>query len=190
MLPLAADGEGPNNQRPGCTGMADKVDIDYRSAFLPTMEALSRDGALLVSVDNSGRPSGMTIGWATLGIIWGRQILTVLVRPSRNTYRLIEQAGDFTVNLLPVELGSALDYWGKHSGKTENKWSRTGLRPAPARRVRSPIVEQGILHFECRVIHRHDLVPGHLAPELVPAYYPSGNYHRVYHGEIVACYGR
>ncbi len=169
--------------------MAQKVDIDVRDAFLPTMEALSRDGALLVSVNRSGQPGGMTFGWGTIGLIWGRRIFTVLVRPSRNTCRLIEEVGDFTVNLLPSNLGHALDYWGKVSGRNEDKWARTGLRPAPSRRVRSPIVEQGVLHFECRVVHRGDLAPEGLLPELASAYYASGDYHRMYHGEILACYG-
>ena len=166
-----------------------KVDIDYRDAFLPTMEAMSRDGVLLVSLDSRGRPGGMTFSWGTIGTIWGRQIFTLLVRPSRNSYRLLESTGDFTVNVLPAALGAAVDFWGKNSGRDVDKWARMGLTPTPSRRVRSPIVEQGILHFECRIINRHDLVPDNLAPELTPAYYASGDYHRVFYGEILACYG-
>ncbi len=169
--------------------MPTKVDIDFRDAFLPTMEAMSRDGVLLVSLDGRGRPGGMTFSWGTIGSIWGRQIFTILVRPSRNSYRLLENTGDFTVNVLPSELASALDYWGKNSGREVDKWAKTGLTPAPSRRVSSPIVEQGILHFECRIVHRHDLEPANLAPELIPAYYASGDHHRVYYGEILACYG-
>lgn len=169
--------------------MPTKVDIDFRDAFLPTMEAMSRDGVLLVSLDGRGHPGGMTFSWGTIGSIWGRQIFTILVRPSRNSYRLLENTGDFTVNVLPSELASALDYWGKNSGREVDKWAKTGLTPAPSRRVRSPIVEQGILHFECRIVHRHDLEPANLAPELIPAYYASGDHHRVYYGEILACYG-
>lgn len=169
--------------------MATKKDVDYRDAFFPTMEALSRGGALLVSTDEQGKPSGMTIGWGTLGIVWWRPIFTVLVRPSRNTYRLIEASGEFTVNILPPELKSALGYWGKVSGRDEDKWAKTGLKPAPSRQVSSPIVEQGILHFECKVVHRHDMIPSNLAPELDSTYYAQGDYHRVYHGQILACYG-
>lgn len=169
--------------------MAVKTDIDYREAFLPTMEALLRDGALLVSADETGKPGGMTFSWGTIGTIWGRPIFTVTVRPSRNSFRLLEATRDFTVNLLPRSMSSALDLWGKSSGREADKWARSGLRPAPSRRVTSPIVEQGILHFECRIIHSHDLQPERMAPELIPAYYASGDYHRVYQGEIVACYG-
>ena len=166
-----------------------KADINFRDAFLPTMEAMSRDGVLLVSLDSRGRPGGMTFSWGTIGTIWGRQIFTLLVRPSRNSYRLLESTGDFTVNVLPAALGAAVDFWGKNSGRDVDKWARMGLTPTPSRRVRSPIVEQGILHFECRIINRHDLVPDNLAPELTPAYYASGDYHRVFYGEILACYG-
>jgi len=169
--------------------MATKRDIDYKDAFLPTMEALSRGGALVVSTDEDGRPSGMTIGWGSIGNVWWRPIFTVLVRPSRNTYRLIEATGEFTVNVLPAELKDALAYWGKVSGRDEDKWAKTGLKPAPSRLVRAPIVEQGILHFECKVVHRHDMIPSNLAPELASTYYSQGDYHRIYHGQILACYG-
>ncbi len=169
--------------------MAEKVDIDYRDAFLPIMEALTHQGALLVSADSNRQPGGMTIGWGTMGEIWGRHIFTVLVRPSRNTYRLIELTGDFTVNVLPAELSSAVDYFGRVSGRNEDKWQKTNLHPVPSRRVHSPIVDEGILHLECKIVHRHDLVPTNIAPEIIPAFYPSGDFHRVYQGEIVACYG-
>ncbi len=184
----AADDSGRTADRRACMTVA-KTDIDYRDAFLPTMEAMARDGVLLVSTDSLRRPNGMTVSWGTIGQIWSRHVFVVLVRPSRNTYRLLENTGDFTINVLPSELASALDYWGKVSGRDHDKWARTGLRPAPSRMVRSPIVEQGILHFECRVVHRHDLVPTNLVPELISAYYPSDDFHRVYYGEIVACYG-
>jgi len=184
MAPL-----GSGNTPDRGVSVAAKVDIDIREAFLPTMEAMSRDGVLLVSLDARQRPGGMTFSWGTLGAIWGRHIFTILVRPSRNSFRLLESTGDFTVNVLPSSYASAVDYWGKHSGREVDKWAKTGLTPSPSRRVRSPIVEQGILHFECRIVHRHDLVAANLAPELVPAYYPSGDLHRVYYGEIVACYG-
>lgn len=169
--------------------MAAKYDLDYREAFLPTMEALLRDGALLVSIDRSGKPGGMTFGWGTIGTIWGRPIFSVLVRPTRHTFGLIEATDDFTVNILPRSMGEALDFWGKHSGRDVDKWAKTGLTPVPARQVRSPIVAEGVLHFECRVVHHNSMDPGTVAPELVPAYYSTGDYHRVFHGEIVACYG-
>lgn len=169
--------------------MAEKTDLDYREAFLPTMEALLRDGVLLISLDRDRKPGGMTFSWGTIGHIWGRPIFTIMVRHSRNTFGLVEATQDFTVNVLPKSMAPALDFWGKHSGRDADKWAGSGLHPASSRRVASPIVKEGILHFECAVVHSHDLSPERMIPEMTAAYYSAGDYHRVYHGEIVACYG-
>ena len=74
-------------------GTFDAVDI--------TLERLNEntggDGLLLIGGEN-GNP--MAIGWATIGIIWSLPIFTVLVRPSRYTFELIEKSGEFSVNVL------------------------------------------------------------------------------------------
>lgn len=54
-------------------------------------------GALL-TVKSKDKLNTMTIGWATLGRIWNKQILTVLVRFSRFTHELITDADSFTVS--------------------------------------------------------------------------------------------
>ena len=63
-----------------------KTDIAFTDHFDRFCGALGSGGSLLVSLDDKGKPNVMTIGWATLGIVWGRPICTVLVRPSRYTY--------------------------------------------------------------------------------------------------------
>jgi hypothetical protein len=44
------------------------------------------------------------------------------------------------------------------------------------------------VHYECRTLHRNDLVPSALAQAVREEFYPSGDFHRVYFGEIVAAY--
>ena len=41
----------------------------------------------------------MTIGWATIGIIWQRPIFMIAVRDSRHTFTLIEKTDNFTVSI-------------------------------------------------------------------------------------------
>ena len=41
----------------------------------------------------------MTIGWGNIGVIWGKPILMVMVRYSRHTYNLMEEANEFTVSI-------------------------------------------------------------------------------------------
>ena len=153
-----------------------------------TMAALTHEGLLLNSVGIDGQPDTMTIGWLSGGVIWGRPILTVYVRPSRYTYSRLEEVGEFTVNVLPPADSEALQLCGTVSGRDVDKFARTGLKPIPAQKVQVPIIEQGVIHYECQVVHRNDLLPVHLQDEIKVAAYPEGNFHRVYFGKVLAAY--
>ena len=63
-----------------------KVTIPYTDFFAETMRRMRDDGLLLVTTDAGGKPNVMTIGWGTIGSIWGRPVFVVLVRPSRYSY--------------------------------------------------------------------------------------------------------
>jgi len=151
-----------------------------------TLAALSNPGLLLVSVDPQGRPNVMTIGWGSLGIFWRRPIFIAPVRHSRYTYGCIEHARDFTVNVLPRELANLANFCGSVSGRDRDKFAEADLTAAAALRVKSPIIEECVLHYECQVVHSNDLVPEAMDQSLLDALYASGDYHRFFFGEIVA----
>jgi flavin reductase (DIM6/NTAB) family NADH-FMN oxidoreductase RutF len=160
----------------------------YTDYFAPTMERMCDDGLLLVTQGKDVKPNVMTIGWGTIGAIWSRPIFIVMVRPSRYTYSRLEEVGDFTVNVPPSELAEAVRYCGAVSGRDHDKFQEMHLTAVPSREVRAPIVEECVVHYECRTVHRNDLVPGALAAAIVDEAYPQGNFHRLYFGEIVAAY--
>ncbi len=165
-----------------------KLTIPYTDLFPETMRRLSEDGLLLVTSDVSGKPNVMTIGWATIGLIWARPVMIVLVRPSRHTYSRLGESPDFTVNVAPPELAEAVARCGAVSGRDHDKFAECGLSLAPGREVRAPIIEQCVIHYECRTVHRNDLVPEAIAPALVERFYPRGDFHRVFFGEILTAY--
>ena len=72
----------------------ERHEVPFTYQYERTMELLARPGLLLAATKRSGASNVMTIGWGTLGIIWGRKIFVVLVRPSRYTYQFIEDSGD------------------------------------------------------------------------------------------------
>jgi flavin reductase (DIM6/NTAB) family NADH-FMN oxidoreductase RutF len=122
-----------------------------------------------------------------MGIIWRRPIFTVLVRPSRYTYKLIEETGDFTVNIVPPKLKEVVQYCGTVSGRDHNKFKEKDLTPLPSKTIRTPIIKECILHFECKIVNKNDLIPSELKNSIVPELYPKGDFHRLYFGEILAC---
>jgi len=155
--------------------------------FLPeTMQALAHPGLLLVSVDGRRRPNVMTIGWGSVGIYWGNPVFVVPVRTSRYTYGCITKTGDFTVNLLPRKLSDLAAFCGTVSGRDHDKFGEASLTAAPSLRVKSPIIEECVLHYECKVVHANDLVPKAMPRDMVQASYPRGDHHRFFFGEILA----
>ena len=165
-----------------------KSTIRYTDYYAQTIQRMRQDGLLLVSVDAAGKPNVMTIGWGAIGSIWGRPVWIVLVRPSRYTYSRLEEVGEFTVNVPPRELAAAVNLCGTVSGRDRDKFQEAGLTWTRARQVRPPIIAECVVHYECRVLHRNDVVPEALVQAVLDDAYPAGDFHRVYFGEIVAAY--
>ena len=165
-----------------------KVQVRFTDYFVQTIQRMREDGLLLVSTGTDGRPNVMTIGWGTVGCIWSRPVFSVLVRPSRYTYGRLEQVNDFTVNVPPREIAKAVEICGTVSGRNHNKFEEAHLTLMPGREVRSPIIQECVVHYECRTLDRNDLMPEALAQAVREEFYPSGDFHRVYFGEIVAAY--
>lgn len=165
-----------------------KVTIRYTDHFQDTIQRLREDGLLLVTAGAGGKPNVMTIGWGAIGSIWGRPVWIVLVRPSRYTYSRLEEVPEFTVNVPPKELAAAVAHCGTVSGRAHDKFQEMRLTTAPSRQVRPPVIAECVIHYECRVLHRNDLVPDALVQAVRDEFYPQDDFHRVYFGEIVASY--
>jgi len=165
-----------------------KIEAKYTDYLQETIDVMGHGGILLAAQDTEGKPNAMTIGWGTIGIIWGKPIFIVLVRPSRYTYALIEDIDDFTVNVPPPGLKDEVLFCGTVSGRDHDKFAEKNLTALPGKRVKSPIIEECVIHYECKVVHKNDVIPDELAKEIRSGSYPSGDFHRLYFGEILAVY--
>ncbi len=103
----------------------------------------------------------ITIAWT--GIINTVPPKTYIsVRPTRHSYELIRQSGEFVVNLTPTDLIRAADYCGVHTGRKVKKFERCGLHPVPASQVSCPLIEESPLSLECRVTDVIELGSHHM----------------------------
>jgi len=72
-----------------------------------------RPVVIVVSLDSNGKPNGMTAAWIT-PVSMKPPLITVSIAPRRYTYKLIKETGDFTVNVLDVNLvGEVLEAYVK-----------------------------------------------------------------------------
>ena len=150
-------------------------------------------GAFLTAGGDCWNP--MTIGWAQFGVIWGKPIVTVLVRKSRHTFGLMEQTDVFTVSVPKSgELTKALAFCGSKSGRNVDKERESGLTRLPARAGAADGVKECGSFFECRIVNKRMLDLDELDPELRSRYYganqalPNGDPHMLYFGEVLGAY--
>ncbi|MEM2739526.1 MAG: flavin reductase family protein [Candidatus Bathyarchaeia archaeon] len=146
---------------------------------------LNDEGLLLGSVSREKRFNLMTIGWGFLGVIWRRPCFIVAVRPSRYTYRLIEDTGVFTVNILPKGMGDIASYCGSVSGREHDKLSELEIKASRGVRVDAPIIQDCPITYECVVRCKFRLERDKIPRDILIMAYPSDDLHTLYLGEIV-----
>jgi flavin reductase (DIM6/NTAB) family NADH-FMN oxidoreductase RutF len=143
-------------------------------------------GGLLLIAGFKGNP--MTIGWGTIGIIWKIPIFTVLVRPSRYTHELIEESGAFSVNVLSDEYAEQILYCGSHSGRDGDKIRHCGFTLEKGHSISIPHLKQASVVYECRIVHRNNVIGEALKESIYEHYYDQGDLHTLYFGEILAVF--
>ena len=160
--------------------------LDFHIPASQALEILQK-GAFLTT-QSQGKVNTMTIGWGSLGVIWGKPVFSVLVRPSRYTYGLLEASGEFTVSVPLADMAKALGVCGSKSGRDLDKFAAAGLQKLPGIKLATPVIGGAGLHYECKVVFKQPMNPALLDAGINAASYPSGDHHTIYYGLIEACW--
>ncbi len=159
--------------------------MDCYDNFDRFCKALRANGAFLV-VTGGGKTNIMTIGWAQIGIIWGKPVMTVLVRPSRYTHGLMEKAEHFTVCVPAAgQMHSELAFCGSKSGRDFDKAAECGFSIKTGQHEGLKYIAGSELVYECRMLEHAQMLPAALARSVQAAYYADGDHHTIYLGEIL-----
>ena len=165
-------------------------EINYLEAIQTTTDHLQHGGVFLTVAGQDGaNDNTMTIGWGSVGCIWGKPVFMVPVRPQRHTFEMIKKAGEFTVSV-PTKnpLKDELIFVGTKSGRDYNKFEGHGITAVPAQEVKAPIVGECGLHFECRTLLVQDMTPDRMDEDISSRIYKARDYHTMFFGEIIRCY--
>jgi len=166
----------------------ERIRVPYDHRLGRTLALLVNPGLLLVSTKRSGESNVMTIGWATIGVLWGKPAFVALVRPSRYTREFIEDSGLFTINVPTEEMRQAVRLCGARSGRELDKFAAGKLSITMGQTVKAAAIDECPLVYECRVVHFNDVIPANMDPTVEAAAYAGSDYHRLYYGEIVAAF--
>ncbi|RLF15167.1 MAG: flavin reductase family protein [Thermoprotei archaeon] len=129
-----------------------------------------RHVVIVTCCDREGRANAITLAWS-MPASFNPPMVVVSIAPARYSHRLIEETGEFVVNVPTVELLKQTYLVGSKSGRDVDKFKLTGLTPGKAKVVKPPIIEECIAHLECRVVN----------------HVRAGD-HTLFIGEVVAAY--
>ncbi len=95
--------------------------------------------------------------WNLITIAWTGTVNTnppmvyISVRPSRHSYNIIKETGEFVINLTNKKMAFATDWCGVKSGKDFNKFDEMKLTPSEAEFVACPMIAESPINIECKV---------------------------------------
>lgn len=106
---------------------------------------------VMVSVsDGKGKDNIVTVAWAGT-ICSDPAMVSISVRKERYSHKLIEETGEFIINLTTRDLVWATDYCGVTSGRDLDKWEKCGLTKIKGSVVNVPYIEESPVAIECKV---------------------------------------
>ena len=104
----------------------------------------------MVTCGSWEKPNIITIAWT--GIVNSQPPMTYIsVRPSRYSYELLKETGEFVINLTPAQLVRQADWCGVRSGRDFDKFREMGLTAVPSEKVAAPLIAESPVNIECRV---------------------------------------
>lgn len=143
----------------------------------------------LITAGTKENYNTMTASWGAMGELWNKDVCFIFIRPQRYTLEFTEREDYFTLSFFGGEYKKALAFCGRNSGRDCDKAKETGL---------TPMEIDGSMSFEesetvivCKKLFYQDIDPeGFVDKTIDGVCYPEKDYHRMYVGEVVACYNK
>ena len=129
----------------------------------------------------------MTASWGGLGVLWGRNVAFVFIRPSRHTFGFANNTALFTLSFFNESYRPALSLCGEKSGRNIDKASAAGLTPIVFREGR---IDGAVSFGEakeiivCKKLYAQDFDPALFLDVSIEGNYHGKDYHRLFIGEI------
>ncbi len=112
------------------------------------------------------KPNIITLAWVGT-VCSDPPMVGIGVRPGRYSHDLIEETGEFVINIPGEDLLEVTDRCGHVSGRDVDKFATFGLTAEPASEVKTALVAECPVNMECKVVQKislgaHDLFLGEI----------------------------
>lgn len=138
---------------------------------------------LLFTAEKDGKVNTMTASWGGIGVMWGKNVAYIFIRPQRYTKEFVDSADRLSISVLPNSFRKELGYLGHVSGRDEDKIKNAGLTVNKYEEV--PYFDEARLAFICRKLYAQNIEEGcFIDKDIINRWYPQKDYHMMYVVEI------
>lgn len=117
--------------------------------------------AVMVSCGTMEKSNIITVAWT--GILnTNPAMVYISVRPTRYSYQLIKEQGEFVINLTNQDLARATDWCGVKTGAKVDKFKEMNLHKEKANFVQCPMIKESPVSVECKVKEMKELGSHHM----------------------------
>ncbi|MBE5967688.1 MAG: flavin reductase family protein [Lachnospiraceae bacterium] len=138
---------------------------------------------MLITAGDENKANAMTASWGGLGVMYGKNVAFIVVRPQRYTKEFLDREETFSLNFFEKEYKDVLKYMGSVSGRDEDKITKSGLTLEYS--DHTPYFNEARNILICKKLFKQTLQGEALLDErLVKTWYPNKDYHDLYIAEI------
>ena len=146
---------------------------------------LKNDWLMLSAAKKDGTANGMTCSWGGMGVLWGKDVVFIFVRRSRYTMEFMDEAETFSLSWFDDPGHKLLGYFGKASGRDEDKIAKAGL--TMTLESGAPVYAEATRTILCRKLFKQEMSEASFIDrESWEKWYADGNVHDMFVGEILS----
>lgn len=141
---------------------------------------------MLVTAGTPEKFNMMTASWGGTGILWGKPVAFIFIRPERYTYEFIEKGDTLTLSFLGEAHRDIHKICGSQSGRDIDKVAASGLKPYVTENG-NIAYEQARLILECKKLYADFIDADNFVDKLlISRWYGEGHggFHKMYILEI------
>ncbi len=141
---------------------------------------------MLVTARTPEKFNMMTASWGGTGILWGKPVAFIFIRPERYTYEFIEKGDTLTLSFLGEAHRDIHKICGSQSGRDIDKVAASGLKPYVTENG-NIAYEQARLILECKKLYADFIDADNFVDKLlISRWYGEGHggFHKMYILEI------
>ncbi|MDT8718853.1 flavin reductase family protein [Clostridium sp. 19966] len=138
---------------------------------------------MTITAEKDNKINTMTASWGGLGVMWGKNVAFITIRPTRYTKEFVDGSDTFSLTFFDGKFKKELAYIGNVSGRDEDKIAKTNLTVQHS--DNTPYFEEGSIAIICKKLYAQKFEPElFLDSSLDEKWYPEKDYHTMYIAEV------